>query len=154
MNEYLKQCLLFNGRVLVSIRNRTSGSHLRPSPPCNQKSWNWAFHRTKSGHNISLEWFQRSSLTGKRMMWWSLTGQITLSTQQRSPTPHLPFTHSCRDTFKLWPVLKCWRVIQYCSNQHGPAFTIYNISDGVQWSSYYSSLPNSQSAHHTGEPMP
>lgn len=54
-NDYLRQCLLFNGRVLVSIRHRTSGSHLPSSPPCNQKHWNWALHRIKCGRNISLE---------------------------------------------------------------------------------------------------
>lgn len=51
----MRQCLLFNGWALVSIRHWTSGSHLLSSPPGNQKHWNWALHRTKCGRNTSLD---------------------------------------------------------------------------------------------------
>lgn len=120
-SDYLRQCLLFNGWVLFSIRHQTSGSHLPPSsPPCNQKHWIWALHRTKCGRNMSLESTDFRERTLDREGRWCCDQKAKSHSvaKQTSHIPHLTSKHSNWGSFKLQPAPKCCRVTQFRSTRH------------------------------------
>lgn len=117
--DYMSQCLLFNGWALFSIKLTTSGSHLPTSPPCNQKHWNCALHRTKRGRNMPLastdfwEYFWQGGGFGdpkkakKKKKYWVSNRAVIFHTLLSNILPEA--------SFKLWSVPKCWRVTKFRS---------------------------------------
>lgn len=112
----MRQCLLFNGWVLVSIKRWTSGSHLPASPTMQSDVLEL---KDCTGQNVGATCHHRPLISedvfrykGRRIF----TKNSSSAKQNRPVIFHTSFSNILKGPkFKLWPVPKCCRVTQFRS---------------------------------------